>query len=47
MACDEEETERLQQNKMRKKWKEAKNVASQLALKSQTPSVSQILRTLC
>ena len=34
MACDEEETERLRQNKLRKKWKEAEKVASQLAMKS-------------
>ena len=47
MACGEEETERKRQNKVRKKWKEAEKVASQLAMKSQTPSVSELFWTLC
>ena len=47
MACDEEEAERLRQNKVWKKWKEAEKVASQFAMKSQTPSVSELFRTLC
>ena len=42
MACDEDETERLRPNKVRKKWK----LASQSATKSQAPSVSELFRTL-
>ena len=46
MACDEEDMERLRQNKARKKWKEAEKVASQSATKSQAPSVSELFQTM-
>ena len=46
MDCNEEEMERLRQNKAWKKWKEAEKVASQSAAKSQAPSVSELFRTL-
>ena len=39
-------TERLRQNKVRKKWKESEKVASRSATKSQAPSVLELFATL-